>query len=72
MAQTILTSTVVTLRAYWALEKGKADVVHFYGFDSLFDFNLRSYSDLVLQSDRGNTNNNRLIDNWRPIWEGIV
>ena len=57
--------------AYWALEKGKADVVHFYGFDSLFDFNLRSYSDLVLQSDRGNTNNNRLIDNWRPIWEGM-
>ena len=57
--------------AYWALEKGKADVVHFYGFDSVFDFNLRSYSDLVLNSDRGNTNNNRLIDNWRPIWEGM-
>jgi len=57
--------------AYWALEKGKADVVHFYGFDSVFDFNLRSYSDLVLKSDRGNTNNNRLIENWRPIWEGM-
>lgn len=56
--------------AYWALRKG-ADVVHLYGFDSIFDFNLRSYSDLVLKSDRGNTNNNRLIENWRPIWEGM-
>jgi len=57
--------------AYWALEKGRADVVHLYGFDSVFDFTLRSYSDLVLNSDRGNTNNNRLITNWRPIWEGM-
>ena len=56
---------------YWALEKGKADVVHLYGFDSVFDFNLRSYSDLILNSDRGNMNNNRLIENWRPIWEGM-
>jgi len=37
----------------------------------VFDFNLRSYSDLVLKSDRGNINNNRLIENWRPIWEGM-
>lgn len=55
---------------YWSLKKG-ADIVHLYGFDSIFDFNLRSYSDLILQSDRSNTNNNRLIENWRPIWEGM-
>jgi len=42
-----------------------------YGFDSLFDFNLRSTSDLFLNSDRGNSNNNRLANNWRPVWENM-
>ena len=49
----------------------KADEIHMYGFDSLFDTNMRSYTDLVLNSDRGDTNNYRLIENWRPIWQGI-
>ena len=39
-----------------------------YGFDSIFDFNLRSVSDFILNSDRENMNTNRLANNWRPIW----
>jgi len=42
-----------------------------HGFDSLFDFNLRSYTDLFLNSDRGDINNNRLANNWRPVWENM-
>ena len=42
-----------------------------YGFDSIFDFNLRSTSDLFLKSDRGGSNNNRLVNNWRPVWENM-
>ena len=53
---------------YYAAQKLKADKIHMYGFDSIFDFNLRSYSDLILHSDRENMNNNRLASNWRPIW----
>lgn len=53
---------------HYAASKLKADRVHMYGFDSIFDFNLRSYSDLVLNSDRENMNNMRLSSNWRPIW----
>lgn len=49
----------------------KPEEIHLYGFDSIFDFNVRSFTDMVLNSDRGNTNNNRLITNWRPIWNGI-
>lgn len=59
------------MAVHYACNKMKADEVHMYGFDSMFDFNLNSYSDLVLNSDRGNTNNNRLSTNWRPVWEGI-
>lgn len=48
-----------------------ADVVHMYGFDSIFDFNLRSCTDMYLNSDRSLTNNNRLASNWRPVWENL-
>lgn len=56
---------------HYAANVINADEIHLYGFDSIFDFNVRSFTDLVLNSDRGNTNNNRLITNWRPIWNGI-
>ena len=59
------------MAAHYAANKIKADEIHMYGFDSLFDMNLRSYTDFVLQSDRGATNNVRLADKWRPIWLGI-
>ena len=56
------------MAVHYCANKLKADEVHMYGFDSIFDFNLRSFSDLVLTSDRGNTNTNRLAHFWRPIW----
>ena len=59
------------MAAHYTANKLKCDEIHMYGFDSLFDMNLRSYTDFVLQSDRGATNNVRLNDRWRPIWEGI-
>ncbi len=59
------------MAVHYASWKIKADEVHLWGFDSIFDFNLRSVSDLYLQSARDNINNNRLSGNWRPIWEGL-
>jgi len=56
---------------HYTANRLKATEIHMYGFDSLFDMNLRSYTDFVLQSDRGATNNVRLNDRWRPIWVGI-
>lgn len=56
---------------HYAANKVQADEIHLYGMDSIFDFSVRSFTDTVLNSDRGNTNNNRLINNWRPIWTGI-
>ena len=59
------------MATHYTANKIKADEIHMYGFDSLFDMNLRSYTDFVLISDRGATNNVRLNDKWRPIWVGI-
>ena len=53
---------------YYASEKLQADEVHLYGFDSLFDFDLRSCTDFYLSSVRDPHNTHRLNDNWRPIW----
>ena len=59
------------MACHYAANKVKADEVHLYGFDSIFDFNLRSCSDFYLGSDRGNMNNQRLTNNWRPVWENM-
>ena len=59
------------MATHYCAGKLHADEIHMYGFDSLFDLNMRSYTDLVLNSDRGDINNFRLIENWRPIWQGI-
>ena len=59
------------MATHYAANKVKADEIHLYGFDSMFDFNLRSCSDFYLGSDRGNQNNNRLANNWRPVWENM-
>lgn len=56
------------MAVHHSANKLKGDEIHMYGFDSIFDFSLRSCTDFYLNSDRGNTNNNRLINNWRPIW----
>lgn len=49
----------------------KVDEINLYGFDSLFDKNMRSYTDLVLNSDRSAVNNQKLMNNWAPIWENL-
>ena len=59
------------MAVHYAANKVKAEEIHMYGFDSIFDFNLRSTSDLFLKSDRGGSNNNRLVNNWRPVWENM-
>jgi len=56
---------------HYAASTFKPDEIHMYGFDAIFDFNLRSSSDLFMHSDRENMNNNRLATNWRPVWTGI-
>ncbi len=53
---------------HYAMRKHEADEVHLWGFDSIMDHNMRSYTDVVLPSDRNNTNNYKLLDVWRPIW----
>ena len=57
--------------AHWAANKLKCNEIHMYGFDSVFDFDLSSSSDFILNSDRGTMNNARLTSNWRPVWEGL-
>jgi hypothetical protein len=59
------------MAAHYAANKHNADEIHLYGFDTLFDFNMRSMTDLILPSDREANNTYRLLGNWRPIWEGI-
>tara|TARA_R110000744_G_scaffold123847_1_gene229252 strand:+ start:2357 stop:2953 length:597 start_codon:yes stop_codon:yes gene_type:complete len=56
------------MAAHYTANELQADEIHMYGFDSIFDFNLRSSTDLFLNSDRSLTNNNRLVNNWRPVW----
>jgi len=52
----------------YACRTMRADEVHIYGFDSIFDMSLLSSTDLILESDRGTQNTYRLANNWRPIW----
>ena len=56
---------------HYAANKMKADEINIYGFDSIFDFNLRSTSDFIINSDRDKMNTNRLSTNWRPIFASI-
>jgi len=59
------------MATHYACNKLEATEVHMYGFDSIFDHNMRSVTDLYLNSDRSNTNNYKLLNNWRPIWNFI-
>lgn len=59
------------MATHYALNKVDASEVHLYGFDSMFGPNLRSCTDFYLNSDRGDTNNHRLANNWRPIWSNM-
>ena len=44
------------LAVHYTANRLKPEEIHMYGFDSIFDMNLRSYTDFVLQSDREATN----------------
>lgn len=57
------------MATHYAANRLRAEEIHLYGFDSVFDFNMNSFTDLVLESDRGLMNSQRLSSNWRPIWE---
>jgi hypothetical protein len=59
------------MAAHYACSQLGCTTLNMYGFDSIFDYNLRSSSDLFLESDRGEMNNYRLINIWRPVWMGI-
>jgi len=59
------------MATHYACTKFNPDEVHMYGFDSIFDFNLRSCSDFYLSSDRATQHNHRLSSKWRPIWQNI-
>ena len=50
----------------------QCEEIHMYGFDSIFDFNLRSCTDMYLNADRSLSNNNRLANNWRPVWGNSI
>lgn len=56
---------------HYSCNKLKADEIHMYGFDSIFNFDTRSKTDFYLNSDRGPVNTQRLVGNWREVWEGI-
>lgn len=59
------------MAVHYSANKLKGTEIHLYGFDSLFDMNLRSCTDFYLGSDRGDANNLRLSDRWRPIWQNL-
>lgn len=59
------------MAAHYSANELKAEEIHMYGFDSIFDFNIRSCTDLYLNSDRSLSNNNRLANNWRPVWQNL-
>lgn len=59
------------LAVHYSANRLKGTEIHMYGFDSMFDFNLRSCTDFYLNSDRSDNNNARLTNNWRPIWKSL-
>jgi len=59
------------MATHYACSKFKPDILHLWGFDSIFDMNLRSCSDFYLPSPRDDQTNVRLSNNWRPIWQNI-
>jgi len=59
------------MATYYAIKRLKAEEINLFGFDSIFDMNLRSTSDFYQSSSRDPNNNVRLNTNWRPIWENM-
>ena len=59
------------MATHYSARRHKPDEIHLYGFDSIMDHNMRSFTDVVLPSDRSNVNNYKLLEVWRPIWANI-
>jgi len=59
------------MAVHYAANKLKADEIHMWGFDSIFDFNLNSCSDFYLSSVRDPQQNNKLSSNWRPLYSNM-
>lgn len=59
------------MATYYALNKFNPTEINLYGFDSIFDMNLRSSSDFYMNSDRNAPQNVKLNGNWRPIWQSM-
>ena len=59
------------MATHYAARKHEPEEIHMWGFDSIMDHSMRSYTDTVLPSDRNNTNNYKLLEVWRPIWTNM-
>ena len=59
------------MATHYSCSKFTPDIVHMWGFDSIFDLNLKSCTDFYLPSARDDSNNVRLSNNWRPVWRNI-
>lgn len=59
------------LAVHYACNKMAATEINMYGFDALFDMNVNSFTDLLLESDRGPNNTHRLSTTWRKIWQSM-
>lgn len=53
---------------HYMCTKFAPDELHMWGYDSIFNFDLRSCSDFYLQSNRDSPNTARLTNNWRNVW----
>lgn len=59
------------MAVHYSANKLRGTEIHLYGFDSMFDDDMKSCTDSYLVSDRSDENNIRLINNWRPIWKNM-
>lgn len=59
------------MATHYAATKFEPKQIHMYGFNSMFDFDLSSSTDMYMESDRSDVNNNRLTNNWRGIWPSL-
>tara|TARA_S200002703_G_C3790382_1_gene243901 strand:- start:661 stop:1290 length:630 start_codon:yes stop_codon:yes gene_type:complete len=59
------------LATHYSCRRLQPDVLHMWGFDSLFSSDLSSSSDFMIPSDRGDRNRFRMNNLWRGIWRGL-
>lgn len=59
------------LATHYACTKFEPDIVHMWGFDSMFNTDLRSYTDNFVKSNRDPENQHRMNTNWRSTWQHL-